>query len=128
MRLLLDTVTFLFACLQPARLSPVAAALIEEPGNEVHLSAVSAFEIAIKFSLGKLPLPEPPISYLPAQRAKRDFAELPLNEAAAIVSATLPAHHRDPFDRLLIAQAIVHGLVLVSPDATIRRYDVPIAW
>lgn len=128
MRLLLDTVTFLFVCLQPARLSPMAAALIEEPNNEVYLSAVSAVEIATKYSLGKLRLPRPPRSYLPAQRAKRGVADLPLSEAAALISGTLPPHHRDPFDRLLIAQAIGHDLVLVSPDAELRRYDVPIAW
>jgi PIN domain nuclease of toxin-antitoxin system len=94
----------------------------------VFLSAVSAWEIAVKHALGKLPLPEPPDRYVPKQRTARGITALPLDEDAALQLARLPPLHRDPFDRMLVCQALANALTVVSPDPEIARYPVRILW
>ncbi|MSP62306.1 MAG: type II toxin-antitoxin system VapC family toxin [Myxococcales bacterium] len=128
MRLLLDTSTFLWWIEGGEPLSPPARAALSDPANDVFLSAVSAWEIGVKHALGRLPLPEPPARYVPAQRKARRIEPLPLDEAAALHLTLLPRLHRDPFDRMLICQAIVGGLTLVTPDPEIARYPVPTLW
>jgi PIN domain nuclease of toxin-antitoxin system len=128
MRLLLDTCTFLWIVGGDKALSRRARDAFEHPGNEVFLSAASAWEIAVKHRLGKLPLPAPPEEFVPAQRASHGIAALPVDEDAALQVAKLPDLHRDPFDRMLVAQAIVGGLVLATPDEPIRRYPVRTLW
>lgn len=128
MRLLLDTATFLFVCLEPRRLSQHAAAVFADPANDTYLSVVSAYEIATKHALGKLPLPDAPSNYVRTQRTRRRVTSLPLSEAAALAAGALPPVHRDPFDRLLIAQAITHGLTILTPDAALSRYNVSVTW
>ena len=128
MRILLDTCTFLWLVVSAPELSPAARACFADTGNEVFLSAVSAWEIALKHELGRLPLPEPAARFVPAERARRQIEELPLDEAAALGVGRLPALHRDPFDRMLVCQAIEHGLTLLTPDPLITQYPVRTLW
>ena len=128
MRLLLDTVAFLWLAEDDARLSAVAREAIVDPANDVFLSAASAWEIAIKHGLGRLRLHMPPDEYVPEQRLLHRIETLGIDEDATLQVGKLPDLHRDPFDRLLIAQAIVHGLTIVTPDRLIRGYTVPILW
>lgn len=128
MRLLLDTCTFLWIVGGAAELSPRARAAFVDPANEALLSAASAWEIAVKHRLGKLPLPVAPGEFVPVQRAAHGIEALPVDEEAALHVTKLPDLHRDPFDRILIAQALVGGLVLVTPDGPIRQYPVRTLW
>ena len=128
MRLLLDTCTFLWAVLSPELLSAKAKVLFTDPSNEVFLSVVSCWEIAVKHSLSRLPLPEPPAQFVPRQRELHGIDSLHLDEESALHVSRLPRLHADPFDRMLASQAIVHGLALLSPDKQIARYPVRILW
>jgi PIN domain nuclease of toxin-antitoxin system len=128
MKLLLDTCTFLWAVRGDARLGATAAALFADPAHEVFLSAVSAWEIAVKHHLGKLPLADAPALYVPRERSRHGIEPLPLAEGATLMLDKLPAVHTDPFDRLLVCQAIHHGMTLLTPDPAIQRYPVPVAW
>jgi PIN domain nuclease of toxin-antitoxin system len=128
MRLLLDTCTFLWLITGDSELSTVARDLIVDPGNEVYLSAASAWEIALKYGSGKLPLPREPDILVSEERERHRIAALSVDEAAALPTHRLPAHHRDPFDRILVAQAIVAGLTLLTPDASITKYPVAVRW
>ena len=99
-----------------------------DPDNDVYLSVVSAWEIAVKHTAGRLPLPEPPDRFVPAERRRHGIDTLVLDEETALHLARLPALHRDPFDRMLVCQAIVHGLVILGPDSLITQYPVRTAW
>src|SRR5262249_44991296 len=121
-RLLLDTVTFLDAVLRPEDLSDHAKDLLLDPENERYVSIVSSWEIAIKYSLGKLPLPAAPDRFIPEHRARLAADAFPIDEESVVHVTRLPDFHRDPFDRLLICQALVHGMVFVTPDPRISRY------
>src|SRR5688572_9125183 len=125
MRLLLDTHVFLWYISGDSRLPAAVKDAVQEPANEVVLSAISVWEAVIKNSLGKLPLPGPPAEYLAKQRVAHRIASLPVEEAALVHLANLPPLHRDPFDRLLVAQALQHGLTLASLDDAVRAYAVP---
>jgi PIN domain nuclease of toxin-antitoxin system len=127
-RLLLDTCTFLWIVGGARELSARAREAFADPANEAVLSAASAWEIAVKHRLGRLPLPQAPDEFVPAQRAAHGIEPLPLNEEAALHVAKLPDLHRDPFDRMLVAQALVGGLVLLTPDDSIRQYPVRAFW
>ena len=127
MRLLLDTCTFLWL-IGGGALPPAAAAAIRTPSNEVLLSAISVFEIALKYRRGKLQLPESPERLIPARRLTRGIVLLDFDEESALQSLKLPLLHRDPFDRMLISQAIAHGLAIVTPDAEITQYPVRVIW
>jgi PIN domain nuclease of toxin-antitoxin system len=127
-RLLLDTCTFLWIVGADEALSARAREAFVDTGSEVFLSAASAWEIAVKHRLGKLPLPASPGDFVPAQRAAHGIDPLPVDEESALQVAKLPDLHRDPFDRVLVAQAIVGGLQLVTPDESIRQYPVRTLW
>jgi PIN domain nuclease of toxin-antitoxin system len=127
-RLLLDTCTFLWVVGGAAALSPRAREAFADPANDVFLSAASAWEIAVKHRLGRLPLPASPEDFVPAQRAAHGIDQPPVEEEAALHIAKLPDLHRDPFDRMLVAQALVGGLQLVTPDELIRQYPVRVLW
>jgi PIN domain nuclease of toxin-antitoxin system len=127
-RLLLDTCTFLWIVAGAKDLSPRAREAFVDPANDVLLSAASAWEIAVKHRLGRLPLPAPPEDFVPAQRTAHGIEPLPVDEEAALHVAKLPDLHRDPFDRLLVAQALVGGMVLLTPDESIREYPVRTLW
>jgi len=128
LKLLLDTCTFLWAIEGGGELSPTAREVLVDPAHDVFLSAVSVWEITIKHGLGRLPLPEPPERYIPAQRTTRGITALPLDEDAVLQLPRLPALHRDPFDRLLVAQAIVHGMTILTPDPIISQYPARTMW
>ena len=128
MRLLLDTCTFLWLAGGATSLPPAAVNLIRDPANEVCLSSVSVWEIATKYRAGRLPLPEPPDRLIPTERDLRGVAALPFDEEAALQVLRLPALHRDPFDRMLISQAIAGGLAIVTPDPLISQYPVRVIW
>jgi PIN domain nuclease of toxin-antitoxin system len=124
MRVLLDTCEFLWYVSGNTRLSVTTRTVIEDSDNEVFLSVVSLWEILVKYSQGKLPLPQSPELYVPIQRLQHRIASLPLDEASVQKLAGLPDHHRDPFDRMLICQAQAHELLFASSDAVVRRYSV----
>lgn len=126
MKILLDTHIFLWYITGDKRLSIDKRDSIRDSNNEVYLSVVSIWEAIIKYQLGKLPLPQPPETYLPTQRQQHQIMSLTLNEDSVTHLAQLPAVHRDPFDRMLICQANVHGLSLMTDDAIIQQYPVQI--
>jgi len=128
MNLLLDTCTFLWVVSGDAALSKAAGNAIRDEANAVYLSPVSAWEIAVKHSLGRLELVRPPDRFVPEARALHGIAELPLTELAVLYLPRLPAAHRDPFDRMLVCQALAGGHTIVSPDPLLSAYPVPLLW
>ncbi|MBM4363520.1 MAG: type II toxin-antitoxin system VapC family toxin [Deltaproteobacteria bacterium] len=128
MKLLLDTCTFLWLVSGDPRLSDNARTLFSDPDNAVFLSAVSAWEIVVKHALGKLSLSDDPADFVPRERARHFIEPLPIDEAASLALPRLPNHHRDPFDRLLVCQALTLGLTLLTPDPEIRRYPAQVLW
>ncbi len=126
MRLLLDTHVFLWYISADPQLPAVFRDAIREPSNEVFLSVASVWEAVIKHALGKLPLPGAPAEYMPRERQAHRIAALPIEEPALAHLASLPPLHRDPFDRILVAQALQHGLKLVTVDDAVRAYPVPL--
>jgi PIN domain nuclease of toxin-antitoxin system len=126
MKLLLATHIFLWFISGDARLPADWRDSIRDAGNVVFLSVVSVWEAIVKHRLAKLPLPHPPEHYLPAQRARHQIAGLLLDEASVCQLAALPPVHRDRFDRMLVCQAIAHGLTLVTVDPVFRAYPAPI--
>lgn len=124
MKLLLDTHIFLWFISGDKRLPNKWKTYIRDPNNKVFLSVVSLWEVIIKYQLGKLPLPESPERYLPAQRVHHLIDSLSVSETSVIQLMKLPPLHRDPFDRLLICQALEHDLTIVTVDKAIRAYPV----
>jgi PIN domain nuclease of toxin-antitoxin system len=124
MKILLDTCEFLWLVAGDGRLSIQVASAIRDPQNEVFLSVVSFWEISLKHNLGKLPLPQPPAQFVPEQREMHFISPLALDEASVAQLGALPGLHRDPFDRMLVCQAMAHGLTLATSDALVRRYPV----
>lgn len=125
MKLLLDTHVFLWYITADARLSAFFRDAIREPNNEVFLSVASLWEIVVKYNLGKLPLPQMPEVYIPNERRRHQIKSLSLNENAVKELANLSNLHRDPFDRILICQALANNLTIVTVDAQIQNYKVP---
>jgi PIN domain nuclease of toxin-antitoxin system len=128
MNLLLDTHVFLWFCQDDPALSAAAKTLIENPANRKLISVASCWEIAIKAGLGKMKLGEPSASYIPAALARTGFDLLPITVAHATGVEGLPLHHRDPFDRLLVAQAIAEGIPIVSRDVVLDAYGITRLW
>jgi PIN domain nuclease of toxin-antitoxin system len=128
LKLLLDTCTFLWIALDAPELSAAARKACLDRVNQVYFSSVSAWEIAVKHSLGKLPLPESPARFIPFQRERHEIEALPLDEVSVLSLPKLPELHRDPFDRMLLCQAIANGLDLVTPDPLITQYPVRVLW
>ncbi len=125
MRLLLDTHVFLWWIADDPRLDAQVRALIADPAHALYWSVASSWEVATKAALGKLTLGVPAEVLLPAERARNHVTVLPIEERHAVLSAQLPRHHHDPFDRLLVAQARWEELTLVSYDRALAAYDVP---
>ena len=121
---MLDTHVFLWYISADRQLPVAFGEAVRDSANEVYLSVASVWEAVIKYNLGKLLLPEAPSEYLPRQREAHRIATLPVEEAALTHLAGLPPLHRDPFDRILIAQALQHGLTLVTVDDAVRAYPV----
>ena len=128
MKLLLDTCAFLWIAGGDDRLSYDARDLFSAPENRVFLSPVSTWEIAIKHAAGKLPLSDRPDVWVPRERERHGIDLLPLEEEAVLQLPRLPDLHRDPFDRMLVCQAIAGGLVLLTPDREVTQYPVRCRW
>ena len=128
MNILLDTCTFLWIISGSPELSRNAHALFADPANDVYLSVASAWEIIVKHKLGKLPLPEPPHDFIKNYRIRHRIDTLPLDEASVLQLPRLPEYHRDPFDRIIICQAIAGGMAILTPDTHISRYPVRVEW
>ncbi|MBW4464853.1 MAG: type II toxin-antitoxin system VapC family toxin [Pegethrix bostrychoides GSE-TBD4-15B] len=126
MRILLDTHIFLWFISGDTQLSTGVRDAIRDADNEVYLSAISVWEAIVKYQLGKLPLPEHPETYLPKQRDLHQIASLALDESSVIQLAKLPPLHRDPFDRMLICQALQNGLTIATVDTAVRAYSVSV--
>lgn len=124
MRVLLDTHALIWAAREPERLSDVAASAIVDPDNDVYVSAVSGWEVAIKRARGRLRFRDVDRAMLAALR----LTELPVSLAHGVEAGSLPPHHRDPFDRMLVAQARAEQLVLLSRDLVFDAYEVPRRW
>ena len=128
MRVLLDTHAFLWWNTDDSRLLTRVKKLISDPSNSLLLSVVSAWEIAIKVHRGRLHTPEPPATYLPSRLAHYGIESLPVTLTHVLETASLPAHHGDPFDRLLIAQARMERIPILTADADFRKYAVEVIW
>lgn len=128
MKLLVDTCTFLWIAADSPRLSRTAAAVFLDRNNERYLSAASAWEISIKHAAGRLPLPERPDLFVPKMRDSSGIAPLDIDEESALHAGRLPGPHADPFDRMLVAQAIVQGMTILTPDPQIEQYAVRTLW
>ncbi|AUX46497.1 twitching motility protein PilT [Sorangium cellulosum] len=124
MRLLLDTHVWLWFALDPGRVSADVQALLGSVDTEIYVSVASLWEVVIKTSLGKLDLPDPPETFWECQTRGSGMATLPIRPEHILDIAVLPHIHRDPFDRLLVAQARVERLTLVTTDPKIRAYPV----
>jgi PIN domain nuclease of toxin-antitoxin system len=124
MRLLLDTHMFLWFISGDSKLIESHRDLIRDPANEVFLSVVSLWEVIVKWQLGKLQLPHSPDSYLPQARAAHDISSLSLDEASIARLVSLPPLHRDPFDRMIVCQAIHHDLHLLTVDRLVLQYPI----
>ncbi len=125
-RYLLDTQVWLWMLGEPGRMRPEVLTLLTDPDNDVLLSAASGWEIAIKYRLGKLGLPEPPRSFVPDRMRRTGTTALAVEHDHVLRVADLPDHHRDPFDRLLVAQSQAVGVPLISADEQLAAYDVVI--
>lgn len=128
MRLLLDTHVFLWLHTDRSRLPPTLLRALGDPGHSLHLSVASGWEIGIKHALGRLPMPEPPADWLASRLPASGTTALAITLPHVLTAAALPRLHDDPFDRLLVAQAQVEELTLVTGDAQLSAYDVPIRW
>ena len=128
MKVLVDTCTFLWIASGSRHLSKTAAAVFMDGNNERYLSAASAWEIGIKHAAGRLPLPERPDIFVPRIREASGIAPLDIDEESALHAGRLPGLHSDPFDRMLVAQAIVHGMTILTPDTEIEQYAVRVLW
>jgi PIN domain nuclease of toxin-antitoxin system len=128
MKLLLDTCAFLWVAADAPALSKRARGLFQSPEHEVFLSAASAWEIAINHALGRLRLPEPPERFVIEMREAHGIASLPIDEESALHVSRLPSLHRDPFDRMIVSQAIVHGMTILTPDPLVTQYPGRTSW
>ena len=128
MKLLLDTHTFIWWDSSPQKLSPKALALCQNPENTLLVSVASIWEIQIKLQLGKLSLNLPLTEVIDSQQVTNNIELLPITIAHVLALNHLPTHHKDPFDRLLIAQANIEDAVLVSCDSIFAQYPVNIDW
>jgi PIN domain nuclease of toxin-antitoxin system len=123
-KVLLDTQVWIWMLSAPERLSKRGRSIVVSMEHELVLSAASAWEIAIKHALGKLTLPEPPVEYITRLMSSTGITPLPVYHRHALHVATLPAHHSDPFDRLLIAQAQLEEIPVLTADKAFRKYNV----
>lgn len=128
MKILLDTCAFLWLTTDAPELSETSKALFRDTHNIVYLSSVSVWEIMVKNRLGKLPLPEPAEAFIQRQCQQHLIESLPLDNKAVFQLKSLPDYHRDPFDRMLICQAIANQLTLLTSDELITQYPVSTAW
>jgi PIN domain nuclease of toxin-antitoxin system len=128
LRCLLDTCVFLWLCAEPRRLSARARKLLSSADAELILSDISVLEISLKWEARKISLPVPPRAWIAEQTAIWRTTDLPLTRAMIHRASELPGHHRDPFDRLLVAAALEAEATIITPDEAIQVYPVPWLW
>lgn len=128
MRYLLDTHAFLWWIVDDLRLSSRTRAIIQDPSNEIWFSAASAWEIAIKAQLGRISFEDDLVAFIPQQVAANGFKNLPVHCEHALRVSRLPLLHRDPFDRILVAQALTERMPLLTDDQIVASYDVEVVW
>jgi PIN domain nuclease of toxin-antitoxin system len=128
MKLLLDTCVLLWLMMDSRKISPTMREVLANPMNQRYLSAVSVWEITVKWQNGKLNLPVRPAEFIEESKKRGRIRPLPLEDAAILQLPKLPKVHTDPFDRMLICQAIESGMTFVTPDASIREYPIKILW
>jgi len=126
MILLIDTHCWLWWLTEPERLRDQAIRIMKDPDTTILLSPASSWEIAIKYAIGKLPLPEPPERFIPSRMERDGIESRPIQHSHTVKTASLPHHHNDPFDRLLIAQAAVENIPIMTVDKAFELYDVEI--
>jgi len=125
-RYLVDTHVWLWMLTAPERIGGNASGVIVDGSSVLLLSAASSWEIAIKYAISRLPLPEPPERYVPSRMQATGLESLPISHAHALRVSALPRHHDDPFDRLIVAQAQLEDLTVITADPAFDRYDVPV--
>jgi PIN domain nuclease of toxin-antitoxin system len=125
---LLDTNVWLWSLWATEKIARKAREQIADRSHLVYLSAATSWEVAIKAAAGKLALPEPPASYVPRRMADQGLRPLPISHPHVLAVYALPPHHRDPFDRLLVAQAQLENMILVTADRVLEKYPVEILW
>jgi PIN domain nuclease of toxin-antitoxin system len=128
MKLLLDTHALAWWLMDDSRLTETARNAIADPGNDVAVSAVSAFEVATKYRIGKWPAMADLVTGFPHLVAEQEFSLLPITVSHALLAGRFAAAHRDPFDRLLAAQAKLDSLVLVTADSAFSQFDIDLLW
>ena len=128
MTLLLDTCTFIWLCSAPEKLGDSAATALDSQSNERALSLASVWEITLKYHSGKLPLPEQPDRWIEEQLKLQDINVLPLQRTTLYRAGALPPIHKDPFDRVIAADALQRNLRIVSPDTPFRAYGCNVVW
>jgi PIN domain nuclease of toxin-antitoxin system len=128
MKYLLDTVVWLWSLNSPERISDEGRRVLERGEEEIYLSAVTPWEISIKMRLGRLDFPGSPAQLVPRFMAKQSLRPLSVNHRHAAKVYDLPAHHADPFDRMLIAQALIEDLVILTSDRVFRKYPANLLW
>ncbi|MHB8264155.1 MAG: type II toxin-antitoxin system VapC family toxin [Acidimicrobiales bacterium] len=121
---LLDTHVWLWMLREPERLPDEVRTIVEDGTQDLLLSAASSWEIAIKYTIGRLHLPSPPATYIPDQMLATAVQGLGIEHSHALEVASLPHHHSDPFDRMLIAQSIVEDLTILTVDTQFSKYDI----
>ena len=128
MRYLLDSVVWLWSIASPEKINAAALEILENGQEEIYFSAASSWELSIKARAGKLQLPAPPGQCIPAFMAKQGLWPLSVSHLHSVKVFELPAHHNDPFDRMLIAQALVEGLTILTSDHEFEKYGVDVVW
>ena len=128
MNLLLDTCVYLWLMADSKKISPTLREILANPSNRRYLSSASVWEVAVKWQSGKLHLPKPPAEFFTETKARGRIRPLPLDDASALQLIKLPKLHTDPFDRILICQAIENGMTLVTPDALVQQYPIKTLW
>jgi PIN domain nuclease of toxin-antitoxin system len=128
LRLLVDTHCWLWFLLSPEKLNPASQEALSGSDHSIYFSAASAWEIVIKAALGKLELPLPASQYIPDRLSQLGHQSLPILQEHVLQLESLPAHHKDPFDRILLAQAQVEELLFVTADRTLTEYGLPVLW
>ena len=128
MNLLLDSCALIWLASEPARLSPAATAAINAPASALHVSHATLWEITLKHHAGKLVLPDAPRRWWTEQVGKWGLVELPMTADVLLRGSELPPHHKDPFDRVILAHALLHDLAVVSSDPAFPAYSVRVVW
>jgi PIN domain nuclease of toxin-antitoxin system len=128
MKYLLDTMVWLWSLGSVENIGDEGRAILTDKNADIYLSTASSWEIAIKAKIGKSTLPEPPPRYIPKRLAEQNIQALTINQTHALKVYDLPLHHRDPFDRLIIAQALIEEMVVLTSNRDFEKYPVQVVW